>query len=109
MESYHHEAALSDIERFFWASFTDAFIEMARIRARGDAGEIAQISAVASLRLGLSILLRLFAPFLPYITEEAWSWSFAEETTFYSIHRALWPSIAEFLDDVAPVDDLWAF
>jgi len=108
MESYSHEMALSDIERFFWTSFTDSFIEIARTRARGEAGEAAQISAVASLRLGLSVLLRLFAPFLPFITEEAWSWTFAEETGHPSIHRAPWPSDTDFTN-VAPVEDLGLF
>src|SRR5262249_21177257 len=51
MESYNHEAALSETERFFWVSFTDAFIEMARMRARGSQGEAAQGSAITTLRL----------------------------------------------------------
>jgi valyl-tRNA synthetase len=57
---------------------------------------------VATLRLGLSVLLRLFAPVLPYITEEVWSWIFAEETGHDSIHRAPWPGEADFLQVPAP-------
>ena len=56
----------------------------------------AQGSAVAALRLGLSVLLRLFAPVLPFVSEEIWSWSFADETGAPSIHRAAWPSPADF-------------
>src|SRR5262249_37023366 len=44
-----------------------------------------------ALRLGLSVLLRLFAPALPYITEEVWSWAFAADTGQPTIHRAPWP------------------
>jgi valyl-tRNA synthetase len=50
---------------------------------------------VGALRIGLSALLRLFAPFLPYITEEAWSWSFAGQLGQPTIHRAPWPTTAE--------------
>jgi valyl-tRNA synthetase len=57
---------------------------------------------VAALRLGLSVILRLFAPTLPYITEEIWSWAFAEEASpdaegaARSIHAAAWPGAADF-------------
>src|SRR5207247_1547083 len=70
----------------FWSDCTHTFLELAKGRAReGDP------SAVAALRLGLGVLLRLFAPVLPYITEEIWSWAFAEETGSRSIHAAPWP------------------
>jgi valyl-tRNA synthetase len=44
----------------------------------------------------------LFAPVLPYITEEIWSWAFAAETGQASIHRAPWPSLAEFSNFAEP-------
>ncbi|MCZ7687498.1 MAG: valine--tRNA ligase [Sandaracinaceae bacterium] len=51
---------------------------------------------MAALWLGLDVLLRLFAPVLPYITEEIRSWMFAAEGGQPSIHAALWPSPADF-------------
>jgi len=104
-DDWNHAQALHETEGFFWAHFTDAYLELAKGRARGDAGdEAARGSAVAALRLGLDVLLRLFAPFLPYITEEVWSWVFAEERGMPSIHRAPWPGDADFAGVPAPDD-----
>jgi valyl-tRNA synthetase len=50
------------------------------------------------------VLLRLFAPFLPYITEEVWSWKFAAETGERSIHRAPWPTERDFAGIAPPAE-----
>lgn len=102
-ENYEHHIALGETERFFWTAFTDFFIEMTRARAQGMLGAEAQASAIAALRLAMSVLLRLFAPFLPYITEDVWSWEFAEVSGQRSIHRARWPSDEDFAA-VAPYE-----
>ncbi len=98
-----YEPALQETEDFFWHNFTDTYIELAKARARGaaeagasEAALQAGGSAIAALRLGLSVLLRLFAPVLPYITEEVWSWAFADEVGPESIHAARWPGEADF-------------
>jgi valyl-tRNA synthetase len=103
---FQHAQALADTESFFWNAFTDTFLELAKARAR-DATPGARAgrgSAVAALRLGLSVLLRLFAPFLPYVCEEVWSWTFADETGCDSIHRSPWPSAEEFHGIALPAD-----
>ncbi|MCH7600878.1 MAG: valine--tRNA ligase [Myxococcales bacterium] len=97
-EDFDHAVVLKETESFFWTHFTDTYLELVKSRARAEDANAAAArgSAVASLRLGLDVLLRLFAPFLPYITEEIWSWVFAEEKTAPSIHRACWPGIEDF-------------
>ncbi|MEM7412622.1 MAG: valine--tRNA ligase [Myxococcota bacterium] len=103
-ESFQHAPVLQEVESFFWSHFTDAFIELAKLRARAEDPADAAIrgSAVTALRLGLDVLLRLLAPFLPFITEEVWSWAFAEEKGQPSIHAAPWPSAADFAGVPAP-------
>jgi valyl-tRNA synthetase len=103
-EAFDEAHALAETETFFWTRFTDTTLELVKARARGD-DPVARGSAVAALRLGLSVLLRLFAPFQPYITEEVWSWAFAEETGYRSIHRAPWPSAADFTGVAAPAEE----
>ncbi len=103
-ESWNFAHALQETESFFWSHFTDTYLELVKNRARAD-DAASRGSAVASLRLGLSVLLRLFAPVLPYITEEVWSWVFAAETGHPSIHRAPWPGEADFSQVPSPAGE----
>ncbi len=93
---YQFQVALSETERFFWNSFTDSYLEMSRARSLGLAGAELQQSAIGTLYFALDVLLRLFAPFLPFITEEVWSWDFAAKKGIASVHLAAWPTDADF-------------
>jgi valyl-tRNA synthetase len=108
-EQFEFAQALAETETFFWSQFTDSYLELVKVRARPEnvaAGVFTaaeQGSALTSLRFTLATLLKLFAPFLPYITEEVWGWRFAAAAGTPSIHAARWPSVADF--EIAPAPE----
>lgn len=90
---YEYAAVLLYVETAFW-DFCDNYLELVKNRAYSGKPEAAR-SACAALDWTLSVFLRLFAPFMPFITEEVWGWSYAASTGRPSVHKAQWPSAAE--------------
>ena len=114
-EEYEFGDAKQIAEDFFWGDFCDNYLELSKGRLYGEplaldahgpqsahpyTPEQLKLSAQAALYICLSTVLRLFAPVLPHICEECWSWYFAQHSTRRSIHEEPWPDTA-----LAPADE----
>jgi valyl-tRNA synthetase len=111
---FEYAKAREAIEDFFWNDFCDNYLEIAKTRSYGDAEIINahlklsaeeiqknQQSSLLTLHHSLNTILKLFAPFVPHITEELYSIIFANEFAVNgSIHaRGTWPKIEDFICD----------
>ena len=99
-ENFDYAQALQTAENAFWP-FCDNYVELVKARAYAEEDAQARASAVAALEWLLSAFLRLFAPVMPYISEEIWSWHFAGKDGSF-IHVSRWPSLEEVAAVTAP-------
>jgi valyl-tRNA synthetase len=68
---YKFSDATATLYRFFWSEYCDWYVEASKAVLQGkDAAR--QANTLAVIDLVLSHTLRLFHPFLPFITEELW-------------------------------------
>ncbi|HVR30881.1 MAG TPA: valine--tRNA ligase [Thermoanaerobaculia bacterium] len=94
-DEFDYALPLQASEELFWR-FCDDFVELVKVRSYQEEDTPGRRSATAALHLGLRVFLRLFAPFLPYVTEEIWSWRFAAGAgAAGSIHLGPWPEVSE--------------
>ena len=87
LNKYQFAEALNLTEDFFWNYFTDNYIELVKNR-RLNGSSVDSLSASTTLILILENVLKLFAPFVPMITDEIWLTMYPDKK---SIHLQKWP------------------
>lgn len=96
LDAFDYAQALQLTEEFFWQTFCDNYLELSKPRTYEEDLSERRLSAGATLRLLHRTLLRMFAPYLPYLTEDIWHWRYAGHTGMAdSIHHSPWPTAAE--------------
>lgn len=113
-DAYEFGDAKQAAEDFFWADFCDNYLELSKGRLYGEPAALEahpgldpgalRLSAQAALYIALGTVLKLFAPALPHITEECWSWYFQRHSARRGIHDEPWPQLdvpAQWAADVA--------
>jgi len=116
-EEYQYAKARENIEDFFWNDFCDNYLEIAKVRCYGADGlkyqnaqlsederwkiNQAQQSGIRTIHYVLNAILKLFAPFVPHVTEEIFSCIYEDEfLEKKSLHaRGMWAKVEDFAID----------
>ncbi|MGC9469769.1 MAG: valine--tRNA ligase [Anaerolineae bacterium] len=100
-EAYEYAIAKSEVEAFFWQELADNYLEMAKLRLYSDDAD-ASSGARGAIAMTLAAVLKLFAPFIPHVTEELWQHLFADQPWQRSVHVESWPEPdGRFVDGTA--------
>jgi len=105
-DNYEYAKAKSEIEEFFMSKFCDYYIEFVKYRLYGEDNE-SKRAAQTTLKKVFINILKMFAPILPFITEEIYQ-NFNKE----SIHISKWPETEEvkdepdFIEAISAIDEI---
>jgi len=97
LDEYEFAKARDRLRSFFWNTFCDNYLEIAKQRA--DDG--LDPSAAYALTTTHRTVLKLFAPLLPHVTEEVWGAAYAGDADADSIHTTDWPEPRGYDADLA--------
>lgn len=94
-EDYDYSRALRSTQLFFYGEFCDDYLEIAKPRLWKESrcSDDAKHTTAALLRGLLLGTLKLYAPFLPFVTEEIFGLLYRDTTGEASIHRSRWPTV----------------
>jgi len=104
-ELFEYSVARTHIEEFFWKDFCDNYLEIIKTRIYNEApeNEKSRLSAAYAVYHSLESLLRLFAPFLPHITEELYQAIFEPKQSIHD--KKTWPNVDDYFYDESAIKE----
>lgn len=105
-EEYNYSRAKLEADSFFWKTFTDNYLEIVKNRVYNGTEE-EKASAFYALYQGFLVIVKLMAPFTPYITEEVYQAHFKKHEGKASVHLEEWPSALK-IKEKKEDDATWA-
>ncbi len=92
-DTYEYFRAKQAIEAFFWKDFCDNYLELIKSRMYEPKSPEQKKSAQHALYTSLSAIVRLMAPFTPFITEEVYTLYLKQKEGYKSVHLSKWPEM----------------
>ncbi len=90
-EGHDYSQAHQVASRMFWSIYCDRYIEMVKDRLGDDGPAADRRSAQWTLRESYRVLLGLFAPFAPFVTEHMYQQFYRDREDAVSLHVTRWP------------------
>jgi valyl-tRNA synthetase len=97
--NYEYAKAKEALSKFFWDKLCDNYLEFVKHRLYSETEGDAKEAAKWTLYKVLFAVLKLWAPIMPFITEELYAQYFKEDIGEKSIHTLLLPQTSDFLTE----------
>jgi valyl-tRNA synthetase len=98
-DKYEYSSSKRETDIFFWQNFCDNYLEFIKHRTYNATDEKSKLAAQKTLYYALLTQLKLFAPIMPFITEEIYQMYFKDFEKEQSIHTSSWPDYTPSLID----------
>lgn len=113
-ENYAYAKAKEEIDGFFWSKFADYYVEFVKYRFFGEDEKSKKIGEKTIATVFFNIV-KLYAPIMPFVTEEIFQTYFKHLEKAKSIHISKWPEeiklkkspdISDFASAIKAVDEI---
>ena len=105
MDKYEYPRAREIIDSFFWNDFCDNYLEIVKTRVYEPKNKATLKAAQFTIYQTVLATLKLYAPFMPFVTEEVYQDYFRKTEKTKSIHLTFLPRVEKKFDFPAIASD----